>query len=146
MRKKWWSGWKRIAGMKYVCCYVLLMNNSWQEGVSAEFRNHTFPPVLPKKAGSGSTQTSVTRWVLSHVLSHKHITHNITDSEVVERRCENVFSCWISGSLLIFSVLQAPIQFLPVSSTVNLSLIALLAGRCVCSNTVSVSCYFSFSQ
>lgn len=50
---------------------------------------------------------------------------------------QNVFSCWISGGPLIFSVLQAPIWFPPVSSTVNLSLIALLARRCVHANIVS---------
>lgn len=45
---------------------------------------------------------------------------------------QSVFSRWILGALLIFSVLQAPIWFPPVSSTVNLSLIAMLAGQCVC--------------
>lgn len=45
---------------------------------------------------------------------------------------QNVISCWTSGGLLVLSVLQAPIPFPPVCSTVNLSLITLLARRCVC--------------
>lgn len=38
-----------------------LCRDSEQEGVSAEFRSHTFSPVLSKKAGCGSSQTSVSR-------------------------------------------------------------------------------------
>lgn len=52
---------KENSWWKSVCYYVLLMINSRQEGVSAEFRDHTFPPVLPEKVGGGPTQTSVAR-------------------------------------------------------------------------------------
>lgn len=42
----------------------ILVVPSRQEGVSAEFRGHTLPSFLPQEAGGGSSQTSVTRWVL----------------------------------------------------------------------------------
>lgn len=42
-----------------------VLTDSWQEGVSAEFRGHTFSSILPKKAGSRNSKTSVARWVFS---------------------------------------------------------------------------------
>lgn len=59
-----WGGGQLKENNCYEGCVLLLMLlmiNSRQEGASAEFRDHAFPPILPKKAGGGSTQASVAR-------------------------------------------------------------------------------------